>query len=676
MQAESFITCSDPDFHPTQLVQVADGSMLLVDTGGWFRNGCPTSQIEKPSIHGGIYRIRKKNQPAKAKLTPPQLPNCTVEEARSMLQKNEVAVKLDALWSLGRQLAASPNEEVQQIIRSALADQHVDVLVLALRMVGQYRDVHALDSLVSLANHPEPAVRRETATALGRLKHVDGVAPLIQALEKADDAWLEHAIIYALIQINEPPATALGMKSYTSRVQRGAMLALDQMPGEVLTWTHISELIQTTDSRLKQSVLEVMVKHPEWVYDLADYADRKFGDKNLHRDAPTIAGIKQLLTALANRERIQQLMSDKLACPEESGLVRSIILEAMMQADLGKWPKLWNQPLNQFLENPQWDNELLMQGILAAAASRQRHFDASLRKIAEHADRPLSTRLTAAAIALQDGKPVGDALFHDLLMELHEGSEPLQRLTALRALGVARLNSGQLNRLMPFIKRAGPMEMPVLLSAWEHRNEEIAWPPFLEALLTSPGLPAISVERMQALIKAVPTDHQALAAQLLTKGRPDLAAQKTRLKQLESTLTGGDVQKGRELFFSSKAVCSTCHRVGNEGGLIGPNLSTIGSIRTRNDLLESILFPNASLARGYETMVIVTKEGKTITGVLSRETVDALILTDSQRVEHKVLRQEIEQMTASSVSTMPAGMDQTLSADELRDLLAWLAIQK
>lgn len=676
LQAQDFLTCSDPDFHPTQLIQAADGSLLLVDTGGWFRNGCPTSQMEKPSIHGGIYRIRRKEQSARVKLTQPVLQRFSLEEARAKLQQNEVPGKLDALWSLGRSLAEGPSEEVQQLIRSALEDQSVDVLVLALRFIGQYRDVSAMDSLVRLANHSDAAVRRETATALGRIGHVDGVAPLIQALEQAEDPWLEHAIIYALIQINEPRATAAYLRSNTPRVQRGVLLALDQMPGEVLTWTHLSEVMQTTDARLRQSAREVMVKHPAWVNDLADYAERSLGDKNLHLSEPAIAGMKQFLSALATQERFQQLMADKLACPEESGLVRSIVLEAMMQADLGKWPALWNQPLNQFLENPQWDNELLMQGILAAGASRQRQFDASLRRIAEHADRPLNIRLSAAAIALQDGKPVGDALFHHLLMELHEGSEPLQRLTALRALGAARLNSSQLNRLLPFIQRAGPLELPVLLTAWEHRQDAMAWPPFLKALLASPGLPAVPVERLQALIKKVPEDHQKLAASLLTKGRPDLAAQKARLKQLESTLNGGDVQKGREIFFSSKAVCSTCHRVGKEGGLIGPNLSTIGSIRTRGDLLESILFPNASLARGYETLVIVTKDGKTITGVLSRETADALVLTDSQRAEHKVLRQDIEQMTASSVSTMPAGMDQTLSVEELRDLLAWLATLK
>jgi putative membrane-bound dehydrogenase-like protein len=60
---EEFITSKSPDFHPTDVLEDADGSLLVVDTGGWFRIGCPTSQIAKPQVLGGIYRIRKKDAP-------------------------------------------------------------------------------------------------------------------------------------------------------------------------------------------------------------------------------------------------------------------------------------------------------------------------------------------------------------------------------------------------------------------------------------------------------------------------------------------------------------------------------------------------------------------------------------------------------------------------------------
>ena len=58
---EDFLVSEDPDFHPTDVLEDADGSLIVLNTGGWFRIGCPTSRIDKPQIKGAIYRIRKKD---------------------------------------------------------------------------------------------------------------------------------------------------------------------------------------------------------------------------------------------------------------------------------------------------------------------------------------------------------------------------------------------------------------------------------------------------------------------------------------------------------------------------------------------------------------------------------------------------------------------------------------
>lgn len=54
-----FLHCDDGDFHPTDVLEDADGSLLVLNTGAWFLNGCPTSRVAKPEIHGGVYRIKK-----------------------------------------------------------------------------------------------------------------------------------------------------------------------------------------------------------------------------------------------------------------------------------------------------------------------------------------------------------------------------------------------------------------------------------------------------------------------------------------------------------------------------------------------------------------------------------------------------------------------------------------
>ena len=54
-----FLACEHPDFHPTDIFEDADGSLLIVDTGGWYKVCCPTSQLAKPDVLGGIYRVRR-----------------------------------------------------------------------------------------------------------------------------------------------------------------------------------------------------------------------------------------------------------------------------------------------------------------------------------------------------------------------------------------------------------------------------------------------------------------------------------------------------------------------------------------------------------------------------------------------------------------------------------------
>src|SRR5260370_32346137 len=58
---EDFVASTNPDFHPTDVLEDADGSLLVVDTGGWYKLCCPSAQLQTPEALGGIYRIRKKD---------------------------------------------------------------------------------------------------------------------------------------------------------------------------------------------------------------------------------------------------------------------------------------------------------------------------------------------------------------------------------------------------------------------------------------------------------------------------------------------------------------------------------------------------------------------------------------------------------------------------------------
>jgi len=98
----------------------------------------------------------------------------------------------------------------------------------------------------------------------------------------------------------------------------------------------------------------------------------------------------------------------------------------------------------------------------------------------------------------------------------------------------------------------------------------------------------------------------------------------------------------------------------------------IGGIRGERDLLESIVFPSASFVRSYEPMKVVTTTGRSLNGILKKDAPDEIILIVAADKEERIARGDIEEITPSSVSIMPAGFDQQLGQQEIADLIAFL----
>jgi putative heme-binding domain-containing protein len=176
---------------------------------------------------------------------------------------------------------------------------------------------------------------------------------------------------------------------------------------------------------------------------------------------------------------------------------------------------------------------------------------------------------------------------------------------------------------------------------------------------------------MQALFAKFPAETQAGAESLLARLAPNDVGRSAQLEQIVSG-ESGNAARGEELFFSQRAACSACHRVGNRGERIGPELTKVGQIRARRDLAEAILFPGASLVRGFESFRLVTNAGQVHAGLLTRETSSAVHLRTAERQEIVVPRDEIEELVPSPVSIMPQGLDKILSSSELRDVIAYL----
>jgi putative heme-binding domain-containing protein len=137
-------------------------------------------------------------------------------------------------------------------------------------------------------------------------------------------------------------------------------------------------------------------------------------------------------------------------------------------------------------------------------------------------------------------------------------------------------------------------------------------------------------------------------------------------------VSSGDARRGQVVFHSEKAACFTCHAIGYRGGDVGPDLTKVGQIRSERDLLEAILYPSASFIRSYEPVLVGTTDGKVQNGLLKNETSEEILLVTSANQQVRINRSNIEEIRPSTVSVMPAGLDQQLTVQEFADLVAFL----
>jgi len=145
---------------------------------------------------------------------------------------------------------------------------------------------------------------------------------------------------------------------------------------------------------------------------------------------------------------------------------------------------------------------------------------------------------------------------------------------------------------------------------------------------------------------------------------------------LELLKTPGDAGRGREVFFSKKAACSACHSVRGSGGRLGPALTRVDKVRTRRDLIEAILFPSASFARGYEPYSVTTHDGRDYYGRISRQTPETVVLSSPDRPKLILPRPSIEAIEPGRESLMPRGLEANLTPQEFSDLMVYLGAPK
>jgi putative membrane-bound dehydrogenase-like protein len=253
------------------------------------------------------------------------------------------------------------------------------------------------------------------------------------------------------------------------------------------------------------------------------------------------------------------------------------------------------------------------------------------------------------------------------LQELLDARQPLD----LQLAAVQVLASGEgpepVSALLKNWQKASPRVRTAILDVTCSRKDRL--PLLLDAiekqLVDASSLPP---QRQTQLLENSGAAIRARAKALLAA--PMTSADRKRvLERYRSALTlPRDSKKGKAVF---EKQCMKCHQLNGRGSIVGPDLAAAQN-RPDESLLVDILDPSSAIVAGYRAYTVTTQNGKIYTGVLAAETATSITLRREQGTEDTILRQDIDEMLASSKSLMPEGLEREIGPQDMADLFGYL----
>ena len=705
-----------PDTHLTDVLEDRNGDLLVIDTGGWFRIGCPTSQIAKPEIAGTIYRISRKGASYRAPEYP-EWEKLTAEEVSHHLSApedwrreraiTELAVRgapampeleriltggeadatarTNAVWTLARMkfsestdliygALTDPDPGVRQTACNALAVTRTWQIVAANqpaeRAIELERNETLTGALAGIVRGDEAPVARAAAAAIGRMGEARAIGALTGRLGRCEgDRFLEHALIYALIEIDDADATREGLKSEDPRVISGVLHALDAMASSKLEVLDVLPHLQSPDPGLRETEISIAASRQEWDAALANAFFAWHGSVDESRREI----LRRLVPAFVNSPPMLDFLTSLFTDANEDH--RKLGLELISLSPGISFHESWIPVFEEALTvGASPDSQAL--ALRALAVARSDRFDALLSGICEDDSASAEVRLAAVKALAKPKSPLSGTAFAYLASLLAESGDTTARGEALALFSAAALNAEQREKLAGLLGTFNPVEWSSFPDLFRQIDSSDLAGKLADALLASPALgsldAAVLEKRFAAHGEALGRLREALARlETERSGRAD------RIEELAATVAGGDPSNGEKLFLSGKGACFVCHRVGDQGGQIGPDLSTIGRIRTARDLYESVLYPSESIARDFDTYEISVKSGGAArTGLIHGQSTRGIEFVSLGGQKEEIPHNEVASIRRVPMSLMPMGLQQTLAPDDLRDLIAWLLSKK
>lgn len=690
------------DFHPTDILEDADGSLLVLDTGGWYDLCCPTSRVDQKVAGGGIYRISKQSASRFVWQDLKMDSRSSVEElcerihderpwvrrssllelrhrgnaAVTRLAKDARAIdsplvrRVQALWALSFLGSVDALSEVTKLLQ---ADQPMLVqAACSILAVHQYKP--AASALAAIAGNANLATQRLALETLGRLKGPASIPVIMQFADAAlEDRHIDHAAQYALIEIGDVAGVATFMNSRIASERRLAALALEQLHDPSFLrpeWVFavVTAKVETGkdgisgagDMALRAAALEILINHPEWSPQSQGLLEQLWHECN----SPAGSEALPVLATITNAWREEAIVVEQMTAWLRS---RTPEQNPMLMKLLSNWagtspPPDWVIPIVSWLKEPRTELTDLLSKMNLSSEPCQPVVH-SLLSMIENARDPAEVKRLLAAL------PKGETVDNELLVAGLLEDREFDLLSRLK------LRPNQAREILASLGNASAQQLPYVIEAVASAGVDELNRALLTELLDLPAARTLSEGFLRNTFRQQSEEIRGVAHATDLQLRQPPTAIAVSLQDTLARLGEGDQVRGLQLFRSAKANCIACHQMGYVGGSIGPELTRIGGSRTREALLEAILFPSARIEQSYQAERILTIDGQVYHGLTraDRNAIEVQVAADrSVRVELS----DIEQRERSEISIMPAGLLELLSLQEIADLLALLESAK
>jgi quinoprotein glucose dehydrogenase len=542
-------------------------------------------------------------------------------------------------------------------------------------VIGDRRASVAPERVIDLLKDPSARVRFFAALAIGRARFSKGAGAIVEMIrENGDkDPYLRHAGVTAVVGLDDPDLLAKAATDSSPSVRMAALLA---------------------DRRLARPEIARFLDDPE--PRLVIEAARAINDLPIDGALPALAALaaRRDLSAPLGRRVIDANLQLRgagnarnlgalAACDD---LPESLRVEAL--SVLGDWANpsgrdhvtgLWHplpaRPsedaaaalmpvLNKLLTGP--SGRVRQAAIHSSGLLAMKEVAPLLRPLVSDVKNSPDARLEA----LQTLERLGDSSLPEAMRQAVSDPSPRLRSEGLRLLAKFRPDEAipVLSRVLDQGSTSERQAACATLASLAGAHADQLLSTWLDRL-TSGNVPAeIQLDLLEAAGWRESAEIKAKLAQY-ESSRP----QSDPVAPYREALLGGNAARGRKIFSEKAAAeCIRCHKIGHQGGEVGPDLTGIGKRQSRQYLLESIVVPNRQIAQGFETLVLALNDGQVVSGILKAEDANVLRLVTPEGKPLVIRKTDIEERKRGN-SAMPEDRIKFLTKSEIRDLIEFLA---